>query len=482
MSDQKIEEILALLKGEDKLTKSAKKRAKKAKKIAAKVIEIDLDTGLPCEENNSTMPENNAATTEDQLEDLDTTDDTIPNSWEELVTDEVDEEIEEVNYTDTADDDVDEQTEEVEHTHTSDEAINEEETSTIEPSVDDCDSTWHEIKSKKSKRCKKCKRQDAVVIVDMYGDRVDSVNNLSSGAESPTNEVSGNDADENHEDLLTLETEQILIETGVQTCTNDDETQEPSNNEESCFTSEDKNLYVQYPSKVEETKICKKAELQKVINEKKLEIEKCKLETKQVVDGVSKGVEAKETALIISKANLLTTNEEICQLQEKLNVFRLKQTSLVRHIECQNEVIALLHDDLLQVKSKAETKETCLKKELAHLEDELEELAEPAETLETDPLLAFLEDSILAKAVEVECPVCLEEACAGAALYMCEEQHLVCGACRPRLRECPTCRLAYPAWQAPRRHRYAERAAAELQALRLRREGLRGARTRQRGC
>ena len=482
MSDQKIEEILALLKGEDKLTKSAKKRAKKAKKIAAKVIEIDLDTGLPCEEKNSTMPENNAATSEDQLEDLDTTDDTIPNSWEELVTDEfkVDEEIEEVNYTDTADDDVDEQTEEVEHTHTSDEAINEEETSTIEPSVDDCDSTWHEIKSKKSKRCKKCKKQDAVVIVDMYGDRVDSVNQLSSGAESPTNEVSV--ADENHEDLPTLGTEQILIETNVQTCTNDYETQDPSNNEESCFTNEGTHLYVQYPSNVEETEICKKAELHMVINEKKQDIEKCKLETKQLVDGVSKGVEAKETALNISKANLLTTNQEICQLQEKLNGLRLKQTSLVSHIECENEVIALLHDDLLQVKSEAETKETCLKKELEQLEDELEELAEPAETPETDPLLAFLEDSILAKAVEVECPVCLEEARAGAALYMCEEQHLVCGACRPRLRECPTCRLAYPAWQAPRRHRYAERAAAELQALRLRREGLRGARTRQRGC
>jgi hypothetical protein len=84
----------------------------------------------------------------------------------------------------------------------------------------------------------------------------------------------------------------------------------------------------------------------------------------------------------------------------------------------------------------------------------------------------FLDLEIAEQARELECPVCLEESPPDAPIYMCEELHPVCSTCRPRLKVCPSCRLAYPAWAGPRRHRYAETAASRLKALRARREGL----------
>ena len=41
--------------------------------------------------------------------------------------------------------------------------------------------------------------------------------------------------------------------------------------------------------------------------------------------------------------------------------------------------------------------------------------------------------------------------------------HLICSSCRPKVKECPECRVAYQG--PPRRHRYAEKTAEELKKL-----------------
>ena len=67
---------------------------------------------------------------------------------------------------------------------------------------------------------------------------------------------------------------------------------------------------------------------------------------------------------------------------------------------------------------------------------------------------------------ELECIVCLETA--QAPLYCCQEQHLVCSDCRPRIREtgeCPSCRVRYPGGELLR-HRAAERTAVRLGTIR----------------
>ena len=67
---------------------------------------------------------------------------------------------------------------------------------------------------------------------------------------------------------------------------------------------------------------------------------------------------------------------------------------------------------------------------------------------------------------ELECVVCLETG--SSPLYCCQEQHLVCSTCRPGVRrtgQCPTCRAPYPGGDLLR-HRFAERTAERLGALR----------------
>ena len=77
-------------------------------------------------------------------------------------------------------------------------------------------------------------------------------------------------------------------------------------------------------------------------------------------------------------------------------------------------------------------------------------------------LLQFIDDQIVEKEKELMCPVCLEVACSP--IFMCSEQHLICSTCRPKLSNCPECRVVYTGKN--RRHRYAEKTAEELERLR----------------
>ena len=66
---------------------------------------------------------------------------------------------------------------------------------------------------------------------------------------------------------------------------------------------------------------------------------------------------------------------------------------------------------------------------------------------------------------DLECVVCLETG--ESPLYCCQEQHLVCSTCRPRVREtgqCPSCRAQYPGGDLLR-HRFADRSAQRLEGL-----------------
>merc|ERR1712117_895271 len=67
----------------------------------------------------------------------------------------------------------------------------------------------------------------------------------------------------------------------------------------------------------------------------------------------------------------------------------------------------------------------------------------------TNRLLDFMAKSIKEKEADLECPVCMETA--EVPIFMCQEMHLICSTCRPKVKECPECRVAYQG--APRRHR-----------------------------
>ena len=76
-------------------------------------------------------------------------------------------------------------------------------------------------------------------------------------------------------------------------------------------------------------------------------------------------------------------------------------------------------------------------------------------------LLEFIDNQIIEKEKELECPVCLDVACSP--IFMCSEQHLICATCKPQLSSCPECRVGYTGKN--RIHRYAEKTAEEIVKL-----------------
>ena len=86
------------------------------------------------------------------------------------------------------------------------------------------------------------------------------------------------------------------------------------------------------------------------------------------------------------------------------------------------------------------------------------------ETKAKEKLFNFLSNSIVEKEKGLECPVCLFAATIP--IYMCQESHLICSTCRPKVTRCPECRVELRDEGQPRRHRYAEMMVEDLDKLR----------------
>jgi len=84
-------------------------------------------------------------------------------------------------------------------------------------------------------------------------------------------------------------------------------------------------------------------------------------------------------------------------------------------------------------------------------------------TFTEERLLNLLKNSIKDKKKDLECPVCLEVA--EVPIYSCQESHLICNSCMPKLTCCPVCRQSFKGKGVSKRHRYAEKSAAELKTL-----------------
>ena len=171
--------------------------------------------------------------------------------------------------------------------------------------------------------------------------------------------------------------------------------------------------------------------------------------------------------LAVIDARRVQLEKELEQGCEKINKLEMKLKT------AENSIAIILQESKSSISS--------LEKEVKLLEAK-QAAAKPKQKsadMNQQPNLQYLESislKISAKESELECPVCLETA--SAPIYMCMEQHLVCGGCRPRITSCPECRQPYNdagagagvgagagAGAGYRRHRYAERAAEELEAL-----------------
>ena len=80
-----------------------------------------------------------------------------------------------------------------------------------------------------------------------------------------------------------------------------------------------------------------------------------------------------------------------------------------------------------------------------------------------DGMIAILEKQIKEMEEELECPVCFEVSKA-APIFKCSDDHLICKECRPKVAECPQCRVVFTE-TTYKRFRGAEKQAARLVAI-----------------
>ena len=167
-------------------------------------------------------------------------------------------------------------------------------------------------------------------------------------------------------------------------------------------------------------------------------------------------------------------DKELSELEKKMAELKLEKARYLEEIKKDDERIkeceyikSKVEDNFENELKMAKEKEKNIKKEILDLESKLQETNMRIESLPKtnqpfyDPneeFLKFIDKQINEKEKELECPVCLDIACSP--IFMCSEQHLICSTCRPKLSNCPECRVVYTGKN--RKHRYAEKTAEEL--------------------
>merc|ERR1719450_778219 len=178
-----------------------------------------------------------------------------------------------------------------------------------------------------------------------------------------------------------------------------------------------------------------------------------------------------------------TLDKQLKELESKMKNLKLKKTNLVKDSKTDDKKIQKyecekqkLEEGIEKEVKMKEERENTISTEILYLERKLNDAEVSIRNLlkvtnnntlqlPVDPnkdLLEFIENEIIEKERELECPVCLD--IAASPILMCSEQHLICGSCRPKVSQCPECREWYTG--KDKRHRYAEKTREELQRLR----------------
>ena len=168
----------------------------------------------------------------------------------------------------------------------------------------------------------------------------------------------------------------------------------------------------------------------------------------------------KEREILLSKLKELDTDIEACNtlIEQK----SAKKERFEEHIDNDMKQATKIKEQLTEgIEKLIESQQSKAKaiEELGRLSKKEEN--NPVDKLANDHMISFLQKSIRQKEEELLCPVCLEVATVP--IFACQEMHLLCSTCRPRLKECPECRatLQNPA----KRHRFLERTAEEVEKL-----------------
>jgi len=193
----------------------------------------------------------------------------------------------------------------------------------------------------------------------------------------------------------------------------------------------------------------KNLEIKKLDADKELSrIDEQKIKVKETIEQLTKQIDAVK----FRKSKLqFDQDEELKTLNEQTNGDKLIMDSLQLELEkLEGALDEIINGDTPEMSSKM-----AKPKEVATYT--AEHIAELEHKIRMECLIKQIED------IEklLECPLCFETA--EAPIFECQEGHLVCSKCKPKITKCPECQIVY---RGPdKRNRYAERDAEKLQAL-----------------
>ena len=165
----------------------------------------------------------------------------------------------------------------------------------------------------------------------------------------------------------------------------------------------------------------------------------------------------KEMSALLSAVDRLEdekhdVDKKVAEIDAQMSELKISKDQLLKSTEDKDEQLV----KLLKKKNKLEkfiTEKVSEKKEAkSRLEKEIEEIKVRSKETERDGksetqpetslkmLVEYINDQIESKERELECPVCL--ALAYPPLFCCEDQHLICAECRPKVCTCLAHRLS----------------------------------------
>ena len=191
----------------------------------------------------------------------------------------------------------------------------------------------------------------------------------------------------------------------------------------------------------------------------KVEIEEFSCRTAKEVAGLVTAISdiEDESYKMIKRNRCIDTEiETLFKEKEAIELSLDKNYQMLKSLSAQKEEMDKTID--IEMK-KLKERDTEVKEIISRLSNS--DPPKQANTSADSDMIEFLKQTITRKEEDILCPICLEPA--QIPIFTCPDSHIICSACVPKIQECPQCRVDLP--QPLKRHRFAEKTAAELEEL-----------------
>ena len=166
----------------------------------------------------------------------------------------------------------------------------------------------------------------------------------------------------------------------------------------------------------------------------------------------------------LKKKRLATLENEIKRMLQEKNEIKRGTEDNAKKLQGLAEKKCELEITINTEMKKFKTRDTEIKEDMEKIKTSISYINDAPHEAQavSDPhirMVDFLMQSISLKEADLQCPVCLETA--SSPIYSCPD--VICSSCRPKVKQCPVCRVRYQG--QPQRHRFAEKTLEDLVRL-----------------